>query len=477
MPSTQQWLTFTKWGEKYGKIASITVLGQPIIILNSVKIANDMLDKKSHIYSDRPILQMGGNLVGWKNSLILLPYGDRFRRCRRMFRAIIGSRTTVNQFSHIEELETHRFLRRVLTEPKELATHIRRIAGSIILRISHGYEVEANNDPFVELADKAMEEFSLSTAPGAFLVDVLPLLRYVPAWLPGTGFLKKAKEWSAITNEMVDQPHTFVKRGMSAGTAPISFTSSFLERKTVNPEEEFDIKWCAASLYAGGADTTVSANYSFFLAMALHPEVAKKAQAEIDSIIGNDRLPTFNDRPHLPYVDALSKEVFRWNAVVSTSFPHRSITDNLHDGYFIPEGSLILANIWGLLHDPEVYANPNIFNPDRFVATDGKSAELDPRNICFGFGRRCSLILCFVEDDFLLTFPAAGKHLADASVFILCAMSLAVFDISKVVENGIVVEPVLENTDGTVSHPKPYKCSIKPRSQKAVALVLEAEEH
>lgn len=49
--------------------------------------------------------------------------------------------------------------------------------------------------------------------------------------------------------------------------------------------------------------------------MTLYPEVMKKAQAEIDSVIGNDRLPTLEDRQYLPYLDALTKEVFRWNVV------------------------------------------------------------------------------------------------------------------------------------------------------------------
>jgi hypothetical protein len=60
---------------------------------------------------------------------------------------------------------------------------------------------------------------------------------------------------------------------------------------------------------------TVSAIYSFFLAMTLHPEVQRKAQEEIDRVVGNDRLPSFADRQQLPYVDAIAKEVFRWNAV------------------------------------------------------------------------------------------------------------------------------------------------------------------
>ncbi|KAF8077583.1 cytochrome P450 [Lyophyllum atratum] len=448
MPTDQEWFTFAKWGEQYGDICSVTVLGQTVIILNSAKAAIELLDKKSHIYSDRPILQMGGNLVGWKNTLVLLPYGDRLRRFRRLFHAVIGSRANIKQFSHIEELETQRFLRRVLKTPEDLAAHIRHTAGAIILRISHGYEVKETGDPFIELADKATEQFSLSTAPGGHLVDVLPFLRHIPSWFPGAGFQRRAKLWAATLVEMVEQPHQFVKRQMAAGTAPASYTSSLLEGKDISAEEESDIKWSSASLYSG---MTVSAIYSFFLAMALHPEVAKKAQVEIDNVVGNDRLPTFEDRPRLPYVDALVKEVLRWHAVGPTGIPHRVMKDDVHDEYFIPEGALVIANLWQLAHDPTVYAHPEVFNPNRFIATENTPAEADIRGICFGL------------------------HLADASIFISCAMTLAVFDISKCVENGVVIEPVHENTTGTISHPKPFKCSITPRSHKAVSLI-QAEE-
>lgn len=85
-----------------------------------------MLDKKSLIYSDRPVLQMGGELVGWKNTLALLPYGDRFRRYRRLFHNLIGSQMSMKQYLPVEEHETRRFLRRVLTKPDDLSTHVRR---------------------------------------------------------------------------------------------------------------------------------------------------------------------------------------------------------------------------------------------------------------------------------------------------------------------------------------------------------------
>lgn len=85
-----------------------------------------MLDKKSSIYSDRPILQMGGELVGWKNTMALLPYGERFRNYRRSFHRTIGTRSSVAQFHSPQEFETRRFLSRVLVNPGELSSHIRQ---------------------------------------------------------------------------------------------------------------------------------------------------------------------------------------------------------------------------------------------------------------------------------------------------------------------------------------------------------------
>jgi len=114
---------------------------------------------------------------------------------------------------------------------------------------------------------------------------------------------------------------------------------------------------------------TVSAIYAFFLAITMFPEAARKAQAELDSVIGHDRLPTFSDRPNLPYVNALVSEVLRWHTVVPTgssspqlvscemadnnsAVPHRVTQDDVHDGYFIPKGALIIPNIWSVTRAP-----------------------------------------------------------------------------------------------------------------------------
>lgn len=175
-------------------------------------------------------------------------------------------------------------------------------------------------------------------------------------------------------------------------------------------------------------------------------------QAEINSVVGNDRLPKFSDRGRMPYIEALCKELLRWNVVVPLAIPHRLDEDDWQDGNFIPAGSLVIPNIWlilsqaglelcspipffrWMLRDPEIYPNPSQFDPERYIPAPSKEVQIDPRTFSFGFGRR----IC------------PGLHLADASLFISVAMSLAVFDITKVVENGIEITPVVECTAGTI---------------------------
>ncbi|KII84162.1 hypothetical protein PLICRDRAFT_46528 [Plicaturopsis crispa FD-325 SS-3] len=461
MPSSEEWLTFSQWGEKWGGIVSVKLLGQPLIIVNSADVMSE-LDKKGALHSDRPRLVMAGELVGYAKTLVIMPYGAKFRNFRRYFSKLIGSNAAMKQFLPVEEGEAHKMLRRLLAKPDNLEPILRKTAGGLILMITYGITVREDEDPFVTLIEGANANFSTATAPGSFLVDVLPALKLVPEWVPGAGFKRKAREWYAAMMDMVERPYGYTKEQMSQGTAPVSFVSSLLdEEDKMTPEQIDDIKYTASSLYGAGADTTVSAMYAFFLAMTLFPEVQRKAQAEIDAVVGSDRLPSFADRENLPYTYAVLTEVLRWNSVAPTGVPHRAMEDDIIDGYLVPKGSIIIANLWQMLHDPQVYPEPFKFDPSRHIATPEKPAQRDPRHACFGFGRR----IC------------PGMHMAESSVWIVIATALAVFDISKAVVDGVEITPVHENTTGTISFPKPFKCTIKPRSEKAVALINESDEH
>lgn len=95
----------------------------------------------------------------------------------------------------------------------------------------------------------------------------------------------------------------------------------------------------------------MAAMQSAILALVLHPEVQARAQAEIDQVIGRDRLPDFSDRPQLPFVNAICREVLRWNLMLPLALPHAALQDDIYEGYFIPKGASAVVTYDFLLFD------------------------------------------------------------------------------------------------------------------------------
>ncbi|KAI9571565.1 cytochrome P450 [Boletus coccyginus] len=454
--SEKNWEDFAALGRKYGEFSSISMLGTRYVVLNSSRAISAVLEKQSTKSSSRSHLTMALDLVGLDKAMPFMNCNDRFRRYRKLFYRLFGSRNSVAVFHSIEAEETRRFLCNVLREPGDLANHIRSTASTIVLKVAYGYTVQEGKDPFVELAEKTMSMVSRLATPGAFLVDLIPALRYLPEWFPGTGFLQDAKKYNQLVLESIQRPHQYVVEQMAAGTATPSFSSTLLEGG-VNPEEEDLIMWASAQIYLGGSDTMTSTVHAFFLAMVLFPEVQAKAQAELDTVVGRERLPSFSDRDSLPYVNAVWKEVLRWHTCENKAVPHVATEDIYCDRYLIPKGACIIGNVWAALHDESTYPDPDVFRPERFL---GETPQPDPQNICFGFGRSTNCHPFF-----------SGYHLAEASLFISVAMSLAVLDISKDVVNGVKVTPKVDFGPGSISHPKSFRCRITARSPRAEALL------
>ncbi|PYH90001.1 cytochrome P450 oxidoreductase OrdA-like protein [Aspergillus ellipticus CBS 707.79] len=461
-PDQQDWQHWLKHKEQYGVISSLSVMGQTIIILNDARLAVEIMEKRSAINSSRP-QQNFTEMTGWDDILGCVKNPERVRQTRKHMHREIGSNKSVSRFNDIQSAEAGRFLLRVLESPDQLLQHIRKEAGAIILKVGYGYTIERHGqDPLVDLADRAMVEFSFALLPATWLVDFIPKLKYVPTWFPGAEFAKIARRYKKNVTDFSSIPYEFVKQQMRSSSLAPSFLSNLLRDNPVEPgtEEENTIKWSVASLYAGGADTTVSALASFFLAMALFPEVQRKAKQEIDTVVGSDRLPQFKDRESLPYINALVKETLRWHPVVPMGVAHSPTHDDVCEGYFIPKGATLLSNIWAYAHDPTVFPDPMTFKPERFLASsDGHLPERDPHLLVFGFGRR----VC------------PGRTLADSNIFLTIAQVLAVFDISKPVKDGKMVDVVPEFVPGVISHPAPFKVSVRPRSEAHRELIREVE--
>ncbi|CAE6490035.1 unnamed protein product [Rhizoctonia solani] len=187
--------------------------------------------------------------------------------------------------------------------------------------------------------------------------------------------------------------------------------------------------------------------------MAMHPEVQSKAQKEVDGILQGNRFPDMDDRKSLPYTQAIVKEVFRWRSVTPIGVAHASTEENIYEGYRIPKGATIIPNQWAMSNDENVYANPERFDPDRFLDPSTPEAPV------FGFGRR----------------SCPGIHVAQASLFMIASGLAAFFDIRpKCDSEGRPIPLTVEmKHNSIVSRPLPFEVDIKPRSEKHERLLRE----
>jgi cytochrome P450 len=187
-------------------------------------------------------------------------------------------------------------------------------------------------------------------------------VKYIPSCLPGAQFKRDAKAWNKEVRAMIDEPFQMVKERMHEGTALSCVVSQELEdplsqdpQARLSEPHEAIVKNVAGICYSAGVDTTAANIMSFFLAMTLHPEIQTQAQLELDSVVGEGRLPTFSDRNSLPGIDNIVWESSRWQPVAPLAMSHLSTEDYVYAGYFIPKGTMVFPNTWEvLLYFPKI---------------------------------------------------------------------------------------------------------------------------
>ncbi|KAL0576520.1 hypothetical protein V5O48_005465 [Marasmius crinis-equi] len=402
-----RWERYLDWSRQYNSpdIVSVHVFGERMVVLNSRKAVEEVLEKRSANYSDRPAMHMTNDLSGWAWDFAHMRYSDWWRLHRKTFHQYFQARA-MPEYYDIQREATEALIRKLTTSPADYYDHVRQQVSfsqtsliSPVLKIVYGYQPQDSlaSDPYVKLANSAIEGIIETAIPGAFLVDFFPALKFVPSWLPGAGFKRKAQVWKKYCLELRDRPWEWLKSSIVDGTAEPSFASRNLEKLASSITSDSDreameevIKGCSAISYLAGSDTTVSVLLSFILNMMKYPEIQSRAQAEVDSVVASlGRLPEFGDQSKLPYVDAVLAETLRRNTVTPLALPHAALEDDVYEGYWIPKGSTIVGNAWAILHDEDLYGpEPMKFNPDRFMKQDGKERPPHPERYAFGFGRR-----------------------------------------------------------------------------------------
>ncbi|KAF2468113.1 cytochrome P450 [Lindgomyces ingoldianus] len=433
-PKDAPWRTFDQWIQKYGPLVSADFGGTTVILVGDFATARDLLGKRANIYSSRPRMVMAGELTCKGQHIMLRPFDETFLLHQRLEASVLSPRASAC-YTPVQDMESKVLLKNLLST-NEFPKQYERFAASIVYVLVYGFRIETGDEWQLLTAHEVLKNFTYAGQVGAWIVDALPVLNYLPGFL--ATWKKQAEQWYQIEANL-----HMVNMKEALERSSWNWSKDFKNAKQAEGLTDVDISWDLGILCDAGVETTNVTLQIFTLACLAYPEFIPKAQQELDSIVGYNRLPTFEDLEHLPYIQAVVEENFRWRHIAPAGIPHATTREDYYKGYWIPKGSTIMPVFYSMCKDEKLFDSPFEFRPERWTDKTQLSN--------FGYGRR----VC------------PGRFIARNSVSIAIARLLWAFNIRQAKKGGekvVVHEDIF--TTGFVSAPKPVEVVFEPRSEQ-----------
>ncbi|KAE8149223.1 cytochrome P450 [Aspergillus avenaceus] len=434
LPKVEPWKTYQKWHKKYGPIFTLKYGQHTVIMLGNHQVTKDILEKRGERYSSRPRMAVAERVTRNLQTSVM-PSGHLWKIHRRLQTSILNNGTC--QFYHeIQELESHQLLYDMLST-NDFPDRFRRFSSSIIYTLAYGKRMPRGDEHEVQEIDFLIKNLMEVAMLGNWLVDIFPSLDYLP---------RQLSKWKRIADDFHRREVKLFTQNLKFAfeRGPWNWAKSLAGVQETQQLTEKQLSYVIGFLYEAGSDTTTAVLEVSMLATILHPDAVRTAQLELDTVVGHDRLPSFEDMSNLPFTMAFVKEVLRWRPIVTAGVPRLAEKDDEYMGYRIPKGSLIIANHWSIDHDDDVFENAESFYPERWIHNPNLPLS------GFGIGRRVCV----------------GKHLTMNSLNVAIARLLWAYDImpEKSV-NGIELVDMLEMKQiGLVARPMPFRACFQVRS-------------
>uniref|UniRef100_A0A8C9S1N0 Vitamin D 25-hydroxylase n=1 Tax=Scleropages formosus TaxID=113540 RepID=A0A8C9S1N0_SCLFO len=436
-----------KQSEIHGPIFSLDLGGIPAVVLNGYDAIKECLLHQSEVFADRPSLplfrkmtKMGGLLNsrygrGWIEHRKLAVNSFRyFGTGQKSFEGKI-SEECMFFVDAIDKYKGKPF------NPKHLVTNA---VSNITNLIVFGERFTYDDRDFQQMIKIFSENVELAASGWAFLYNAFPWMEILP-------FGKHQKLFRNAA-EVYDFLLSLINRFTQGRTrhSPRHYIDAYhdeMEQSAGDPEASFSLEnmiFSVGELIIAGTETTTNAIHWAILYMALYPSIQDKVQREIDSVVGSCRPPSLDDKPRMPYVEAVLHEVLRFCNVVPLGIFRATCEDALVRGYSIPRGTMVITNLYSVHFDEKYWGNPTDFSPERFLDRHGNFVRREAF-LPFSLGRRHCL----------------GEQLARMEMFLFFTTLLQRFRLQF--PNDFV--PSLTPRLGMTLQPRPY-CICAVRRQQ-----------
>lgn len=284
--------------------------------------------------------------------------------------------------------------------------------------------------------------FRLGDATGG-IVAIFPFIRFF-----NSNYKMQLKTILDIQQFMKDaiQEH----KAILDYNAPADFIDHYLvEMETRNKAgnnktySEEDLIVTCMDLFNAGSESTSNTIEFVIMYLAMYPHIQKKLHEELDHVLQRSRRPNLDDKNSLPYTMAVISETMRINPIAPVAVPHRCTTNTTFNGYFVPENTLVMLDLWCLGHSTEYWKDPEKFDPSRFLDENGQNTKYSFLQT-FGVGKR----VC------------AGESLARNTVFLFLATFFDKYSVSLPKGDPM---PSTEALTGFTTAPQPFRIQINAR--------------
>ncbi|KAF4555597.1 Cytochrome P450-like protein 29 [Elsinoe fawcettii] len=451
VPPKQQGPWAKQLAEKYGEMFTCKFGSDTWVFLNSSRVVEDLMEKRSAIYNSRPEWPMAQGIISGGSRIVSMQYNEKWRKLRKIMHSILNVRQT-DIYKPYQDLESRQLLWDYLKNPDKWYAASGRFSNSVIMSVIFGRR-SVLGDPATAELFRTMEEFLLETFPGANLVDSYPVLAKLPSFLHW--WRPRGLEIFHRTRNCYKREVDLIEARLAKGEQKDCFATEFLAQCEKDPSlDETTELFTFGSLMEAGSDTSKVTICQIIAGACTSPDWVVRARKQLDAVCGSaGRLPNFEDKERLPYITAVVKEGFRWRPnIAEIGAPTVLIKDDEYEGYKFPKGTVFTWNAWAIALSEKEYEQPERFWPERFLNEDlGNPLK---GHWAFGPGRRVCV----------------GYHVGDSNVWIAAARLLYCFDFEEDKSNPIDTMSIPQFTQGK----DPFAVKIKVRSE-AHARLIERE--